>query len=60
LDYIFRFRGIVLSQFRSKNIIQSAQSSLGRVPKLTVSAKNSLCHVYYIFSALAVNFGTQP
>jgi len=27
LDYIFRSRGIILSQFRSKNIIQSAQSA---------------------------------
>jgi len=27
LDYIFRSRGIILSQFRSKSIIQSAQSA---------------------------------
>jgi len=27
LDYIFRSRGIVLSQFRSKSIVQSAQSA---------------------------------
>jgi len=27
MDYIFRFKRIVLSQFRSKSIIQSAQSA---------------------------------